>query len=213
MQPHGRRHITKVELILGVVVLGVLVFAAQPLMKSGGVLGTDQKVVASAETIAQALEEYRIETGRWPESYQGALKLGDLTLPGSTGERSDGAIQLMGTAGAEIARRSLPQAHPWLHELPLDPWYRPYRAYLVTADHVLPNGPYGVARPDPGATVIVVMSAGADGVVQTDLAQLWDDDVFARLDAGIGGFTPLRNDTFDGDDFGIAYAHIPGGPR
>ncbi|MCP4573521.1 MAG: hypothetical protein GY838_14280 [bacterium] len=201
-------------MVLGVVVIGVLAFAATPLMRSGGGFGTDQKVITNAETIARALEDYRIETGQWPETDQGTLNLGVLTLPGSTNERVGTAVQLMGTAGAEIARRSLPQPRPWLDEVPLDPWYRPYRAYLVTADGVMPSGPYGVARPDPDASVVVVISAGADGVVQTDLTRLWDDGIVTRLDAGIAGFTPLSDGTLGGDDLGIALAHIPGGgPR
>lgn len=211
MQPHGNRKITKFEVILGVAVICVLGLAALPLMKSGGGFGTDQKVITNAETIARALEDYRIETGQWPESDQGTLNLGALTTPGSTTEKVGTAIQLMGTAGAEIARQSLPQPRPWLDEVPLDPWYRPYRAYLVTADGVMPSGPYGAALPDPDAAVVVVLSAGADGVIQTDLTHIWDDGLVTRLDAGIAGYTPLGDGTLGGDDLGIALAHVPGG--
>ncbi len=211
MQPPENRPITRFEIILGVAVVAVVALAALPLLQHGGGLRNHQKAMRGAENIALAVGDYRNETGRWPESDQGILDLGCLTTSGRSGQRVGTAIQLMGTAGAEVARHSLVQVRPWLDEVPLDPWFRPYHAYVVSAEGILPSGRYGTARPDPDTVVLVVLSAGADGTIQTDLTQIWDDQLVAHIDAGISGQLALGPESLGGDDLGIALTRFPDG--
>jgi hypothetical protein len=77
-----------------------------------------------------------------------------------------------------------PDARPWVEELPVDSWGRPFVAAVYDADgqssptsvspsDIIPNtaGRAYPMSPPPGTTIVVV-SAGRDGILQSNLDAL-----------------------------------------
>jgi len=135
--------------ILGALVIGVIGLVVVPMLRGSNIDGGARKAVVSAEIIARAALDYRLETGDWPpRDAGGGLDPTCLTGPG---------VAVAGQANMVGAMGSVESAPPWLNEIPLDPWYRPYRIHLVD---------------DAGQPRLVVISSGPDGLYQTSSARL-----------------------------------------
>lgn len=149
------QHITRFEVILGSIVIAVLALAVVPMLRGDDTGGGVRKATASAEIIAQAVLDYRHDTGDWPpRDAGGGLDASCLAGPPAALAAAPGTM-----AGAVAGGTG----NAWLERIPLDPWYRPYRV------HLLGDG-------DTGR--VVVLSSGPDGNYQTSPADL------AALQAG-----------------------------
>ena len=160
MKTEENKSVKGFQTLLGTFVIAVLALVLLPLLRGGTATGGDRKAVADAEIIARAVMDYRQDTGSWPASEGGFMDpacLSDPNLaPGTAGQ-----ALAAGMVGTNLAGGGEPLARPWLEEVPLDPWYRPYRVQLV---------------PTTGSSGrIVVVSTGPDGQLQTDPFQLKDD--------------------------------------
>lgn len=136
-------------MILGALVIAALGLAVVPLLRGDDATSGARKATASAEIIARAALDYRMETGDWPpRDAGGGLDPTCLTGPGVAMAGQTAMVGALGDRG---------NVRPWLDEIPLDPWYRPYRVHLVG---------------EPGNQRLVVISAGQDGTYQTSTALL-----------------------------------------
>jgi type II secretory pathway pseudopilin PulG len=149
------------ESLLGLTAVALVVTTALPLLKADLNQEQHQRAGLQAEALAQAVLDYRHDTGRWPHDHEGRLDLAELVQPQP---RHDRETALVGSLVAERAAAADPEAGlPWLRELPLDPWNRPYQVFLVDAV----GDPEAVGRPG-----IVAISSGPDGALQTSSDQL-----------------------------------------
>ena len=149
MKMERDKQVTRFEVILGALVIAALGLAVVPLLRGDNSTGGARKATASAEIIARAAWDYRLETGDWPpRDAGGGLDRTCLTGPGVAMADQTAMVGALGYGG---------DVRPWLDEIPLDPWYRPFRVHLV--------GEAGNQR-------LVVISAGRDGTYQTSTARL-----------------------------------------
>jgi type II secretory pathway pseudopilin PulG len=174
-----RKGFTRLETALGLcVVTGILVLVL-PMVWRGTGQDRQRSAVHRAENLAAAVLDYRAETGRWPESRGGRLDVGCLTGTPARASRQMSRAQLVGAMADDPLLGTARVEAPWLDRIPVDPWGRPYRAHLAGAT---------------GERAVVVVSAGPDGVFQTDPGR-----------AARG---------FAGDDVGIVVIdQTDGGPR
>ncbi len=93
----------------------------------------------------------------------------------------------------------------WLKEVPVDPWDRPFRVVIMGERTGIAVAKTSSAYPDepPVGTAIVVISAGPNGLYDTDLAQLWSADLSGRLAREGNADTPRTDNSFGGDDLGF----------
>lgn len=161
MERQERKGFSGFDVLLG---LGVLVVVAVSLPWLGQQLNLAKNARSRdhASRVAQAILDYHTEMGQWPAAHGQPMDLTVLTLPSSP------------TRGTMVA----PDAQPWIEELPVDSWGRPFVAAVYDE-----NGPGQTAvraragsraypmAPPPGATIVVV-SAGHDGILQSDLDAL-----------------------------------------
>jgi type II secretory pathway pseudopilin PulG len=117
-----------------------------------------------ASRVAQAILDYHTDRGQWPAADGQPV---DLTVLAAVPPTSP-------TRGALVAA----DARAWIEEVPVDSWGRPFVAAVYNE-----NGPGETAvrdragsraypmAPPPGATIVVV-SAGHDGILQSDLDAL-----------------------------------------
>jgi hypothetical protein len=168
------------EALLGITAIALIVLVALPLLRGAGGDG-DRKAVADAEIIARAVLDFRIETGSWPPASEGALDPSCLTGPNLGLTNRTAQATAGGVTGVGLAAAAEAPERPWLEEVPLDPWYRPYRVQLVLHD---------------GGERLVVLSAGADGMFQTESVLL-------------AGKPPGPADACRGDDLGYILSAPP----
>ena len=108
----------------------------------------------------------------------------------------------MGPIQSEEHNHNRNHNQPYLQEVPLDPWERPYSVWILDPP----------TNPDP--RTVVVISAGPDGVLQTD-PDGWSPSNLALA----GGQDPenssmVPEDLFLGDDVGFILAKaVSGGTR
>lgn len=174
---------TRFETAMGLAVLAIVVLVCLPWFRSGLLEEPALRAAMQAEELAMTIRDYRQETGRWPASDQGQFDLTCLTAP-----RPEPLPVATAASGGGLGLPLDSGPVPWLREIPVDPWGRPFRSL------VLAGGPN---RRATDATAIVVMSAGPDGDWNTDPAGLWNR-------------TGLAN-PFDGDDQGFVLVQTPQG--
>jgi type II secretory pathway pseudopilin PulG len=154
-----RKGFTKFELAMGLALLAIVALVLLPPLRSG--VEEDQAIRAwsRAESIAYAILDYHDETGRWPATAGSALDLSCLTeaVPGAA---APPAMALMGAHGLN----GLPGVEeepepPVLEDVPLDAWDRPFTVLVLDI-------------PGSDDRALIVLSAGADGVLETDPA-IW----------------------------------------
>ncbi|MBM4130285.1 hypothetical protein FJ250_04565 [bacterium] len=177
-----RRLLTHYDVLLGLVVLAVaaagLPWLGQQLNEAKSARSRDH-----AERVAQAILDFHTESGQWPAPVGQPVALAIRTAPPPPGHRA----RAMALADSEAVR-------PWVDNLPVDSWGRPFVAAVYgggpAPDPAVVPAPArdSLAYPmaPPAGTTIVVVSAGRDGILQSDL------DALARA-AGA---------TFSGDDIG-----------
>lgn len=178
-----RRLLTHYDILLG---LGVLAVTAAGLPWLGQQLNEAKSARSRehAERVAQAILDFHTESGRWPAPVGQPVELAIQTMP-PPGQLA-GAMAL---ADSETVR-------PWVDNLPVDSWGRPFVAAVYGgADAPEPAGDpaaapvaVGLAYPmaPPPGTTIVVVSAGRDGILESDL----------------GVLAHAADATFSGDDTG-----------
>jgi type II secretory pathway pseudopilin PulG len=166
MEPVKRKGFSRFDVVLGVGVLAV-VAAGLPWLGQQLDMAKNARSRDHAAVVAQAILDYHTEMGQWPAAHGQPVDLTVLTaVPPAT--------HTMGTMAA-------PDDRPWIEELPVDSWGRPFVAAIFDEDDFAATGPglpAGASRaypmaPPPGATIVVV-SAGHDGILQSNLDTLAD---------------------------------------
>ena len=155
---------TKFELALGLAVIAISVLVMLPPLQGGVQEDQATRAWSRAETIAWAVLDYRDDFGKWPEIRQDGVDLSSLTASNPTKIAS---IAMMGASGLDIGSNQAPNDdlipdRPVLEEVPLDAWNRPFTVKILD----LPPE----AGAEPGTQSIVVLSAGPDGILETDPA-------------------------------------------
>lgn len=164
MERPNWKNFSSFDVLLG---LGVLAVVAAGLPWLGQQLDQAKNARSRdhASRVAQAILDYHADMGQWPAAEGQPVDLTILTAvppPGHT----------LGTMAAQDTR-------PWIEELPVDSWGRPFVAAVygesgndadsrpqpAVAGHAYPMAP-------PAGTTIVVLSSGRDGTLQTELSAL-----------------------------------------
>ena len=153
---------TKFEMAMGLAVVAIVALVLFPPLRSGVDEDRSVRARSRAESIAYAILDYHDETGQWPPLRRGAMDLGCLSR--IAGERrthdpagGPTATAMMGASGlGPSAGLEPPTDEPWLEEVPLDAWNRPFTVQLIE----IPGG--------HGDMALVVLSAGPDGILETD---------------------------------------------
>lgn len=169
-----RKAFSGFDMLLG---LGVLAVVAAGLPWLGQQLDQAKRARSRehAGRVAQAILDFHTEMGRWPAPVGRPVDLTMLTAVPPPGH----------TLGAMALPPDEP-ARPWVDELPVDSWGRPFIAAVYApgpaGNHGEPGGNVDHAAADragrtypmtpPPGTTIVVVSAGRDGILQSDLDAL-----------------------------------------
>jgi len=179
---HKIKKMSRFETLLGVAVIGIAVLCLPWLDGAlDGAKGIDTR--AEAGRIAQAVLDYHTETGRWPVTTGAEIDLAILA-------DGDGARTKL--AAGEMVGTMLPgdklftEARPWLDEVPIDAWGRPFRVYVLDEraptviiddgaagdTDLIPPKPAPFPDVPPAGVAIVVISPGPDGVLDTEPRRL-----------------------------------------
>ena len=183
----GNKGFTRLEVALGLCVTAAVVLVTLPNLWRGNGQDRPRNAMSRAEEIAAAVLDYRCDTGRWPATTGGRLDVSCLTeAPAWSGEELAGA-QLSGGVAAESSYAERIRTRPWLDEIPLDPWGRPYHVHLVgrALAAAVTSDAAGYPAAPPEGLAILVISAGPDGILQTDPTDaaggFAGDDIGCRL--------------------------------
>lgn len=185
-----RKAFSGFDILLG---LGVLAVVAAGLPWLGQQLNQAKSARSRehAGRVAQAILDFHTEMGRWPAPVGQPVDLTMLT-----------AVPPPGHALGAMALPADEPARPWVDQLPVDSWGRPFLAAVygdataptftstpdatpnATPNETLDASPGRGADPKPAragraypmtpppGTTIVVVSAGRDGILQSDLDAL-----------------------------------------
>lgn len=166
-----KKTFTSFDVILGIGVLAV-VGAGLPWLGQQLDMAKIARSRDHAGRVAQAILDYHTEMGQWPAASGQPVDLTVLTAV----PPPDHTLGMMAPSPAVPVE---PDARPWVEELPVDSWGRPFVAAVyddegqeLETDTL--RGAAGRAypmAPPPGATIVVV-SAGRDGILQSDLDAL-----------------------------------------
>lgn len=174
MDRQARKAFTSFDVLLGIGVLAVvaagLPWLGQQLDQAKNARSRDH-----AGRVAQAILDYHTEMGQWPAASGQPVDLAVLTAV----PPPDHTLGAMATPSIPAA----PDARPWIDEVPVDSWGRPFVAAVYDGSAAqeqvldlfpaegLMNSHAGRAYPmtPPPGTTIVVVSAGRDGILQSDL--------------------------------------------
>lgn len=173
-----RKAFSGFDMLLG---LGVLLVVAAGLPWLGQQLDQAKSARSRehAGRVAQAILDFHTEMGRWPAPVGQPVDLTMLT-----------AVPPPGHTQGAMAMPTDEPARPWVDQLPVDSWGRPFVAAVygvvsdatsgatsgATSDPGLAPEPVRAGRaypmtPPPGTTIVVV-SAGRDGILQSNLDAL-----------------------------------------
>jgi len=186
-----RQGVTRFGIALGLATLAAIGLFALPQVWRGTDQERSERAASGAETIARAVLEYRCDTGDWPARGEKGLELECLTGTGRVGQAS-----LMGTA-ADLNRDRSAGSARWLNEVPLDPWGRPYRVYLMgeTGTVTVAVDEAGYPSAPPAGLDIIVLSSGPDGLVQTTSPlNFRGDDIGFIMEGTASGRDPAGGD-------------------
>lgn len=212
---------SRFESMLGLGLLAAVVLFVLPPLHLGMEAERPLRTLMEAETVARAVLDYHTDTGMWPVAGDGQTDLA-LLVPAHNKGRTRAMATSMNSAtqgimmGTMVAAKSSEEAsastaQSWLKEVPVDPWDRPFRVVIMgdrTASHTVDKSS-GYPDDPPAGTAIVVISAGPNGLYDTDLAHLWSADLSGRLtQQGLAG-TPRTDNSFGGDDLGFVLTRSP----
>lgn len=177
----GKKGFTRLELALGLCVTAGVMLVVLPIVWRGTGQDRPRSAVHRAENLAAAVLDYRAETGRWPDASGGSLDVACLTRSPAVAAASAGTTPLTGAAMSMTSSGDDGSARPWLKEIPVDPWGRPFRVHLAAAA--------------AGEPAVAVVSAGPDGIFQTDSGRVvrgfaGDDVGIVLIDQTEGGNRP-----------------------
>jgi hypothetical protein len=210
---------TKFEVVLGLAALSIAVLVMLPPLQGGVEKDRAMRAWEKAESIAWAVSEYHEDTGKWPETGAGSVDLSLLTqfepnrgeigsngmvMAGATGGGAN-ALAVLGTlASNDLSILPGEGTRPWLQEIPLDSWDRPFNIYILGQN----------AAPD--ARTVVVISSGPDGILQTN-PKAWSPENLAVAKAGAEagarfGAAVVPEGLFLGDDLGFILAQSTSEP-
>lgn len=187
MERWDKAGFNRIDILLGIAVL-VVVAAGLPWLGRQLDEAKSARARDTAAQVAQAILDFHTEMGRWPAPSGHPVDLSVLTAVPPPG-------QVVGTM--------LPRDNrPWVDQVPVDSWGRPFVA-AVYGDEA-PASPRAAGNraypmtPPPGTTIVVV-SAGHDGILQSDL------DALAR----VAGLNLPASTAFGGDDTGqVLRGHV-----
>lgn len=128
----------------GLTIMIAVALAVMPVLFGFFTEEPDQRAGILAEELALSLVDFRTETGSWPLEAGHHLDLGALGRPSA----------IASSGGFDQLASETTQA-PLMDEIPLDPWGRPFQAYLLG-----------------GGRMVAVISTGSDGVLDTNLDRL-----------------------------------------
>ena len=181
--------------MLGVAVIVIAALLMLPPLQDGVDKDRAMRAWEKAESIAWAVTDYREDTGNWPQMHGNSSDLSCLTRPAPAEGDPTAAGPAMATLGT-IGQPGLSEllgsgSRPWLQEIPLDSWDRPFNVWI------LDQGTNSDSR------TVVVISAGPDGVLQTD-PTVWPASILAMAgNAGGAGPALVPEGLFLGDDVGF----------
>ncbi len=213
------------ESLLGLGLVAAVVLFVVPPLQTGMENERPLRTLMEAETVAHAVLDYHTDTGRWPLKGDGRTDLA-LLVPAHNRARTRAMANTMNSAtegfmmGTMISQDSA-ETEPsedqasWLEEVPVDPWDRPFRVVVMgdrTGSGALDSSS-GYPNEPPTGTAIVVLSAGANGLFDTDLAKLWSADLSGRLASEGSSDQPRTDNSFGGDDLGFILSRSTLGGR
>lgn len=166
-----KKTFTSFDVILGLGVLAV-VGAGLPWLGQQLDMAKNARSRDHAGQVAQAILDYHTEMGQWPAPHGQPVDLTVLTAVPP-------ADHTLGTMAPSPVPPIEPDARPWVEELPVDSWGRPFVAavyeeegYGLQADVIRDAAGRAYPMSPPPGTTIVVVSAGRDGILQSDLGAL-----------------------------------------
>ncbi len=210
---------SRFESLLGFGLLSVIVLMVLPPLRGGMRAERPLRATMEAEMVARAVLDFHTDMGHWPVGGDGQTDLALLVpvhsrariraLAGTMNSATNGSMMgsMVSTESSEKSAKAEKgnQEKSWLKEVPVDPWDRPFRV-VVMGDRTGYHAKYassGYPDEPPAGTAIVVISAGPNGLYDTDLAQLWNADLSGRLDRLDGKDIPESDNAFGGDDLGF----------
>jgi len=210
---------SRFESLLGFGLLAVMGLVILPPLKGGLQAERPLRTVLEAEVVARAVLDYHTDMGHWPVGGDGQTDLALLVpnhnkartraLAGTMNSATSGTllgamVNSESSADTSLTQRNIPEKS-WLKEVPVDPWDRPFRVLVMGDRTGFNNEPTSSGYPDepPAGTSIVVISAGPNGLYDTDMAQLWSADLSGRLGGPTGHESPVTGNSFGGDDLGF----------
>ncbi len=207
---------SRFESLLGFGLLALVVLVVLPPMQGGLNGERPLRAVMQAEIVAKAVLDYHTDLGHWPISADGQADLALLVpvhkkaqaraVAGSMNSATEGTM--MGTLVESETTQESPvneSEKAWLKEVPVDPWDRPFRVVVMgeRTGYQAESKSSGYPDEPPAGTAIVVISAGPNGLYDTDLAKLWQADLSGRLNLASDQNTPQEGNAFGGDDLGF----------
>lgn len=171
MQDVAEKNVKRMEVWYGLTILVAIALAVMPLLFGILTEEPDHRAGTLAGELARSLVDYHAESGAWP--LNGDIQL-DLTALGRrTATASNEPSNPLDAVNAGT---------PLMDEVPLDPWGRPFRAFLLG-----------------GGRVVAVVSTGPDGVLDTNIDRLWSRRDFPHPFDGddAGHILALANDGGD----------------
>lgn len=211
MEVLKRLGFTRYEGLLGVCVLalGLLVFI--PPLRGNFMPDKEIRSSVAAQTIAHAVLDYHTDTGQWPAHNGQTRDLSCLTQEMERAGESVAEAQMIGTMVQPSGQASAKTQRiaPWLKDVPLDSWGRPYRVVVVESkatEKQQSQAPTdrqaisGYPTSPPTGTTIIVYSAGANGIWDTNPV-VWRSQPFTKLRV-------VANEIFAGDDVGFVLPNL-----
>ncbi len=206
---------SRLESMLGLGLLAAVVLFVVPPLQLGVEAERPLRTNMEAENVARAVLDYHSDTGLWPLKADGQTDLA-LLVPTHNQGRVRAMATSMNSATQNIMMGTLVDAPTsgeatesdvpsWLSEVPVDPWDRPFRVVIMgdRAGTQPLDTSSGYPDDPPAGTAIVVISAGPNGLYDTDLAHLWSADLSGRLTQQGRDDSPRTDNSFGGDDLGF----------
>ncbi len=217
---------SRFESLLGFGLLAVIVLVVLPPLRGGLQAERPTRATMEAEIVAHAVLDFHTDMGYWPTGGDGQTDLA-LLVPLHKQARTRAVAGTMNSATSNVLMGTLVNAEKsseptddkpaksWLKEVPVDPWDRPFRVVVMGDRTGYQDEQKSSGYPDapPPGTAVVVISAGPNGLYDTDLAKLWSADLSGRLTHEDDTTTSQTGNAFGGDDLGFVLTHAPLGGK